>query len=520
MSGLHEAVILAAGIGSRLGSHTNGLPKCLLPIGAQPILLRLLDQLRGIGIKRAVIVTGHCRDALAAELTRRLPPLEIALAENPEYRTTNTAHSLLAARPAVEGDFLLCDGDVVLAPGLLESLSAAPEPCAILLDSGGPVDAEAMKATLAPGDRVLSLSKTLAPDRADGESLGVQKLGGPSVALLWETLEELRREGKTGAFYEEAFQRLIERGVSFTAVRVPPASWVEIDDAVDLQRAQARFGEPPPSPTRLPETEETSDALLHRPVAARLVAWLAATRVTPDQITWLSGVTGVAAAAVLLAGSGFPVLRGVAAVLLFLSVVLDCADGQLARARGTSTTAGATLDGVMDYAVAFSTGFAVTAVSAATSGKPGYWLLGVWVAISGVIRSWLFDGLKTRYLSLAGAGNRGREADLQRVAERRAVARSQRKWGQVVLLGTYEWYEAKQRHAIGRLLPDASGSRQRSYMKAWTWLGIGTHFALLYLAFAVSVFRVQALPGFLWFSGSLPNLYLLGLLWLRPGRAR
>src|SRR5262249_40392160 len=154
-------------------------------------------------------------------------------------------------------------------------------------------------------------------------------------------------------FYEEALQRLIDRGVAFAAVPVPCASWVEIDDPADLETAGRRVSVARSSPGRPLEAEELVDLHLPRPIAPALLPGLLASRITPNQVTLLSGVIGVAAGLLLLAARTAPAALLVAALLLFLSVVLDCADGQLARARGIHSNAGATLDGIADYAVAF-----------------------------------------------------------------------------------------------------------------------------------------------------------------------
>jgi choline kinase/phosphatidylglycerophosphate synthase len=521
-----EAVILAAGMGSRLGPLSGGLPKCLVEVGGRPILLRLLHQLRNAGVERAVIVTGHLRDRLESELARQALPLEVTLAANPDYRTSNTARSLLAARQAVEGGFLLCDGDVVLRGGLLEALVAEPEPCALLFDPAASLDGEAMKATLTAQGRVARLSKELLREAAHGESIGVQKIGATPAALLWPTLESLVAEGRAGAFYEEAFQRLIDRGVSFAAVPVPQASWAEIDDAADLAAAGARFAlenvEAANAAGKPVESEEVVDLYVHRPAARWLVNRVVASRLTPDQVTLLSGVVGGASGFLLLGSGSLAWVRGIAAALLFCSVVLDCADGQLARARGVHSTTGATLDGIADYFVAFATGFGVTAVAAAQSGDARIWLLGVWVAIGGVLRSWLFDGVKTRYLWLAGGGYAEREQDLQRIDAQRVRAIAERRWKDALLLYTYARYERGQRVAVKDLVPvDPVDFRRRNRgrMRAWTWLGIGTHFALLYVALAASVVWPNAPLAFLAFSATVPNVFVILLLLLERRRA-
>lgn len=84
-----------------------------------------------------------------------------------------------------------------------------------------------------------------------------------------------------------------------------------------------------------------------RPLAAVFVYLLYPTRVTPNQITFLSLFVALLADCALLCCPGRTGLA-VAAVLLYLSFVLDCTDGQLARVTGQSSTVGSYLDFLMD----------------------------------------------------------------------------------------------------------------------------------------------------------------------------
>jgi len=104
------------------------------------------------------------------------------------------------------------------------------------------------------------------------------------------------------------------------------------------------------------ETRKPKDILWNRfvarPVAAVLLVPLAKTRTTPNQVTFLSLLTFVAAMVMLALERGYLWLVG-AALVLELSYVLDCADGQLARLRHRSSPVGAHLDFLMDELKAF-----------------------------------------------------------------------------------------------------------------------------------------------------------------------
>lgn len=237
------AVILAAGQGTRLLPLTADSPKCLIQIGGRPLLARMLDALAAAGIERAIVVTGYLSDRVDAYLGARELPLHVTTVRNPEYAATNNAASLAVARPAIGDDaFLLSDGDVIFSESPLPALLAAAEPCTLAVDRGAPLADEAMKVQVDDTGLVAQLSKRLDPRACIGESIGVQKLGGPALSPMWDELGVVVRADATTAYYEAVFQRLIDRGIPFGVSEVRPGSWLEIDDSADLALARQRFG--------------------------------------------------------------------------------------------------------------------------------------------------------------------------------------------------------------------------------------------------------------------------------------
>lgn len=238
----YQAVILAAGSGTRLRPLTETTPKCLLDVGGQTILARQLERIAAAGIRRAVIVTGYLADQVEEHLRRHRPALEVTLAPNPDYATTGNCMSVLAARSRVDRrGIVICDGDVVLTGDCLSRLVSHPAPCGLLLDVEARLGEEQMKAQLDERGHVRRLSKQIAPEEAAGESIGIQKISGFGLPILWATLDAMKDAGDTAGYYEDAFQRMMQAGVTFQTVPIGHDEWTEIDDLADLEDARARF---------------------------------------------------------------------------------------------------------------------------------------------------------------------------------------------------------------------------------------------------------------------------------------
>ena len=270
------------------------------------------------------------------------------------------------------------------------------------------------------------------------------------------------------------------------------------------------------------EVEELVDELLHRPIARRLVTLLARTPITPNQVTLLAALIGVGAGTALVLGVTRPAWRLAAGLLLFLSVVLDCADGQLARVRGVYSTTGAILDGIADYVVGVSVGIGAAWFSAAVFHSPWYWVLGLVGIASSAAQAALFDHAKTRYIARAGGGYREREVDLTEVARERNAARAAGRFWDAFLLRVYERYSLAQQAALAipaAADPSAYRAANRRRMRVWTFLGIGTHFTLAYLLAALALWWPAAVPLYFVLCATALNLLLVVMLGLESRRA-
>lgn len=270
-----------------------------------------------------------------------------------------------------------------------------------------------------------------------------------------------------------------------------------------------------PHPGKPREVEELVDEYLHRPLAARVVTLLVPTPITPNQVTVISGLFGVAAAVALALGGLRPGWRLGAGVLLFVSVILDCCDGQLARARKISSTTGAIVDGLTDYVVGTSVAIGATYGVVRAFDNPWYWLLGLAGLVSIAAQSALFDHTKTRYIARVGGGYSEREEDVNRIAADRVRAWRDGRYREAFLLWVYERYSRAQIATL-RIPPVADPMAYRTAnagrMRAWTFLGIGTHLGLAYVLSVAAYWWTLALPLYFWINVTVFNLLLVSLL--------
>ncbi|HMI94050.1 MAG TPA: CDP-alcohol phosphatidyltransferase family protein [Polyangiales bacterium] len=148
--------------------------------------------------------------------------------------------------------------------------------------------------------------------------------------------------------------------------------------------------------------EEPIDVWVHRPLAYVLAKLLYPTRVSPNLVTFVSILFGIAAGAAMLRSSLSWHLQ-LAGACVFLSAIFDCADGQLARMRGTSSAFGRMLDGVADAVVSLAAVGGSTYVIW-THYNATFWsgaiavALCVLTAVTGSFHTSMYDHYKNLYL--------------------------------------------------------------------------------------------------------------------------
>lgn len=125
-----QAIILAAGMGRRLGEWTKNQTKCMVPVNGVRLIDRVLGQLSKLSLQRVIIVVGYQGKALRDYIGHRYDDLlKIEYAENPIYDKTNNIYSLsLVKEQLQEDDTLLIESDLILSDRLFGMLMENPIP--------------------------------------------------------------------------------------------------------------------------------------------------------------------------------------------------------------------------------------------------------------------------------------------------------------------------------------------------------------------------------------------------------
>jgi choline kinase len=239
-----HAVILAAGLGSRLGRRTASRPKCLLDVAGEPILLNALRHLEAAGIPRTTVVMGYLADRVETAVRSHAGTMQVSLRWNEDYEMTGTSHSLWIGLSDRAEDVLVLEGDVFFERQLLDDLLTAPDRNATVvapwhpsidgsiveLDDAGFVARWLHRSKRPEGYDPQGTWKTVNVHRFSAEFVGTTL--GPALAA------EVARGGAEPL--ETPFARIVRTGARIRAVK-SSARWVEVDDERDLARAERVF---------------------------------------------------------------------------------------------------------------------------------------------------------------------------------------------------------------------------------------------------------------------------------------
>lgn len=212
-----QAVVVAAGQGTRMGPLTDGLPKPLLPVAGTPIVEHVLD-VAAPHVDEFVLVVGYEADQLKAHFGSNYQGTPI------EYVTQDvqlgTAHAIQQAQPHIDGPFLALNGDVHLTPNLVERLATAPTNAIAVM----PVDDPRSYGVVDTSDsRVTSIVEKPSDPPTNLANLGLYRF----TRQIFEYIDQTERSERDEFEITDSLQYAITDEIPVTAVEYD-GDWLDI----------------------------------------------------------------------------------------------------------------------------------------------------------------------------------------------------------------------------------------------------------------------------------------------------
>lgn len=244
-----QAIILAAGMGRRLGELTKNNTKCMVEVNGVKLIDRVLTYLSHLDLKRIVIVVGYQAENLVNYVENQYGSLNIEFVENPIYDKTNNIYSLALAKDKFkEDDTLLLESDLIYEESMLRLLVDNQQPDLALVAKYE----KWMDGTMVTIDddcNILNFisKKEFKQTEVDKyyKTVNIYKFSKSYINNQYLPLLEAYCQMKgNNEYYEEVLRVLtmIDKS-SLKALPIDDEKWYEIDDIQDLDIAETIFAE-------------------------------------------------------------------------------------------------------------------------------------------------------------------------------------------------------------------------------------------------------------------------------------
>ncbi len=245
-----QAIILAAGMGRRLGEYTKDNTKCMLPVNGVRLIDRTLSQLAKLHLNRVVIVVGYQGKNLINYIDNKYEELlKIEFVENPIYDKTNNIYSLALAKDKLqEDDTLLIESDLIFDDGMFSLLTENPYPnLALVAKYETWMDGTMVR--LDADNNIVNFVPKAAFDYNETDSyyktVNIYKFSREFSQTKYVPFLEAYSKAVGNNEYYENVLRIISflNSHDLKALPITTEKWYEIDDKQDLDIAEALFAD-------------------------------------------------------------------------------------------------------------------------------------------------------------------------------------------------------------------------------------------------------------------------------------
>ena len=247
-----KAIIIAAGLGSRLKGYTENLPKCMLKFGDKTLLERQIEAYRNCGINNISVIRGYKKEKINYE--------DLRYYENPDFENNNILNSLFYAEEELNGNVIVAYSDILFEASVVRRLLESQADISIVVDidwrgyydgrKEHPIE-EAENVIFNANNEVLKIGKILTEkDDVHGEFIGMLKFTPRGAEIFKKHFHRAKeiywdKPYQRAAIFQKAYitdiiQDMADLGVPVHCVIIE-RGWKEIDTVEDYQNALKEF---------------------------------------------------------------------------------------------------------------------------------------------------------------------------------------------------------------------------------------------------------------------------------------
>lgn len=227
-----QAIILAAGMGTRLKPITESLPKCLVKIGKKTILERQINILNLNGIYDITVITGYKSDLIKKNINSK----SFKIIENKKFKITNTLYSFMLALDNISEDFLCLYGDLVFDPEIIISILNQDNKISLVVDESSIKNDN--HSVIIQNNKIKQINLKKNFNDVNSQFIGISKFNASSISLLKNFFNNYDFENNYNDEFITIFDFFISKKIIEIFSLELNLTCININDKKSLNRAQ------------------------------------------------------------------------------------------------------------------------------------------------------------------------------------------------------------------------------------------------------------------------------------------
>ncbi len=224
-----KAIIMAAGMGSRLQNIIGDKPKSLIIADGETLIARMVRILRSRNVKDITVITGY-----KEELIHHTLGSQVNYFHNSQFANTNSITSLWQAKELLTGDVILMNADLYVEEQIIDIVLAQNRPVVMLSDSSRIEDADFR--FMVDGDRIIKTGNMIENHETDCEYVGIVRIDKSFVAEFKKRLGHMIQQDDSQNWWEGVLYSFINDGMAIYHEDVIGTFWTEVDHIGDYKR--------------------------------------------------------------------------------------------------------------------------------------------------------------------------------------------------------------------------------------------------------------------------------------------